>query len=97
MKMSSRIALATAALAVMGGAAAANAQTLETVRVRLPNGQLLSLDSNDWQHDRRVVEYRRYYYEPRERVYVVYNDDHHHHHKHDKHWCPPGQAKKGRC
>lgn len=84
-------------------AASASAQTLETVRVRLPNGQLLSLDNDHWQSDQRVVVYKRYYYEPQERVYVVYNDDddyrgHHYKHKKDKgHFCPPGQAKKGNC
>lgn len=84
---------------------AANAQVLENVRVRLPSGQVITInDGNDWYHDQRVVTYKRYYYDPHDRVYVVYNDDHdrYHHddhrHGHGKgHFCPPGQAKKGRC
>ena len=42
---------------------------------RLPNGQLLTLGdepANRWYQDQRVVVYHRYYYEPRERVYVVF-------------------------
>lgn len=82
---------------------------LESARVRLPNGQVVTIDDGrNWYQDERVVVYKRYYYEPRERVYVVYNDDDHHHghamphhgkHKDKKHghFCPPGQAKKGNC
>ena len=77
---------------------AATAQTLEHVRVRLPSGQTITLDDgNNWYRDERVVAYKRYYYDPNDRVYVVYNDDDHHHHKGKGHFCPPGQAKKGRC
>lgn len=89
-----------AAICLMPGfiaATSANAQVLESVRVRLPSGQVITVDDGDhWYRDTRVVSYKRYYYEPRERVYVVYNDDHHPHHK-KGHFCPPGQAKKGRC
>ncbi len=75
----------------------AHAQVLESVRVRLPSGQVITVDDgNDWYRDARVVKYKRYYYEPRQRVYVVYNDDDHHHHDKGR-FCPPGQAKKGRC
>ncbi|RYG60533.1 MAG: hypothetical protein EON60_06865 [Alphaproteobacteria bacterium] len=77
-------------------AGAASAQTLEHVRVRLPSGQTITVDEgSNWYRDERVVVYKRYYYDPRDRVYVVYNDDEHRHGK--GHFCPPGQAKKGRC
>lgn len=91
-----KILIATLGLALLAGAA--SAQTLEHVRVRLPSGQTITVDDGaNWYRDSRVVTYKRYYYEPRERVYVVYNDDDHHHHKGKGHFCPPGQAKKGRC
>jgi hypothetical protein len=97
------------ALPLVLGATGASAQTLEIARVRLPSGQVITIDDgHNWYQDQRVVTYKRYYYEPRERVYVVYNDDNdyghrghdmHHRDKDDKrgHFCPPGQAKKGRC
>lgn len=105
------------ALALLVGSVSANAQTLESVRVRLPNGQLLSLTDGPnqrWWRDERVVVYQRYYYEPQQHVYVVYNDNdtrhwprlhedryEHRDSRHDDHrdgrFCPPGQAKKGRC
>ncbi|TKW60637.1 MAG: hypothetical protein DI628_06985 [Blastochloris viridis] len=87
--------LVASSLASLIIAASAQAQVLESVRVRLPTGQVITVDDgNNWYRDTRVVKYKRYYYEPRERVYVVYNDDDHHP---KGHFCPPGQAKKGRC
>lgn len=82
-------ALATALLAPL---AAPSAQ--ELIRVRLPNGQYLSLDNGEerpWYRDPRVSEYRNWYWDAPNRVYVVKDD------KFNSHFCPPGQAKKGRC
>lgn len=78
--MIKRIFFATAAVAMLLASIGAHAQTLETIRVRLPNGQLLSLTSPDeyaWRNDARLVSYDRYYYEPEQRVYVVYTGNGH--------------------
>ncbi|MBI1309154.1 MAG: hypothetical protein GC129_04805 [Proteobacteria bacterium] len=93
------VAMAVALLPV----AHAASLSLEAVRVRLPDGQLLTLDDGDsWWRDPRVVAYNRYYYEPREREYVVYDERHppywaHADHREARRWCPPGHAKHGRC
>lgn len=97
----------TAALGVLilVSSASANAQiTFETVRVRLPSGQTLTLDDCEdrrWYSDHRVTEYRSYYYEPRRREYVVYDNDRNHFKKRYKHredkWCNRGQHRNGRC
>lgn len=81
----------------MAAATAAQAQVLESVRVRLPNGQVISIDDGDrrWWRDDRVVMYSRYYYDPADRVYVIQENPPPH--PREGRWCPPGQAKKGRC
>jgi len=79
--MFKRLLLTAAAVGMLATSFTASAQTypvVETVRVRLPNGQYLTLDSgpgSPWWRNERVVTYDRYYYEPEERVYVVYSHD----------------------
>jgi P pilus assembly chaperone PapD len=73
---------AAVAIGLAGTLAAqpANAQvnvSIGTVRVRLPNGTYLSLGNTPdrpWWYDSRVAPYRRYIYDPVQRVYVVHSD-----------------------
>lgn len=84
MKNLSRKLFAAAALAVgLAGTLAAqpaNAQvnvSIGAVRVRLPNGTFISVDNTPdrpWWYDQRVAPYRRYIYDPVQRVYVIHSD-----------------------
>lgn len=105
MKRHALLGLATLTLAMASGAAMAQSISIGDVRVRLPNGESITIgdDYDHWYRDPRVVAYDHYYYDPDYRGYVVYDNDHppewvRKHFKHREHrWCPPGLAKQGRC
>lgn len=94
-----------AASAVTAGHAASF--QIENARVRLPEGQIITVNQNTypWWKDPRVINYHRYVYNPQERLYYVYRNDedyyrrmHRRYNTHrEHHWCPPGLARQGRC